>query len=258
MKKILYSMIAIACLAGLFMTGCSALGFTTGSGPIVNKVYDFAGFNAVEVSNNFEYNIVQSQDYRVVVSTHENIVSHLDVYQTGKTVHIGLNSGSYYNTDAKVEIGLPLLDNLIVSGATHGNVQAVQPGVDCQLKVSGASRLNVDLATGAAVVNVSGASKVTGKLNAQDTRISVSGASTYEVSGSAGAVTAEISGASQMKTPEFAMASADVNVSGASRATVNTRGTLNLDVSGASTLNYLGNPVLSRVNVTGASHISAK
>ena len=114
------------------------------------------------------------------------------------------------------------------------------------------------MATGTATVNVSGASRITGKLDARDTRISVSGASTCEISGSAAAVNAEISGASRMNMPEFSMASADVNVSGASHATVNTPGKLNLDVSGASTLDYLGNPVLSRVNVTGASHISAK
>ncbi len=258
MKILGLSLMVMACLAGVLLTGCSAFGFTVGSGPIVNKVFEFSAFKSVDVSNNFTYTLTQSADYRVAVSTHENIIEHLDVYQSGDTVHIGLKPGSYNNTDAKVEISLPQLSGLIVSGASSGTARGFVSTADFELRVSGASKADVDVQCGEAIVNVSGASKVTGKLNAQDTRFTVSGASTCALNGSAAAVNAEVSGASQLNTPDFSMASADMNVSGASRATVNTRGNLNLDVSGASTLNYLGNPVLSRVNVTGASRISAR
>jgi hypothetical protein len=51
---------------------------------------------------------------------------------------------------------------------------------------------------------------------------------------------------------------ADVEVSGASKAVINTNGTLDVNVTGASTLEYSGSPTLGKVNVTGASTLTKK
>jgi hypothetical protein len=54
------------------------------------------------------------------------------------------------------------------------------------------------------------------------------------------------------------MQSADVTLDGASNASVLTDGTLNLDISGFSKLNYYGNPTLGKTNISGASNLNHK
>jgi hypothetical protein len=51
---------------------------------------------------------------------------------------------------------------------------------------------------------------------------------------------------------------ANIKASEASRVTVNTSGTLDVDASGASSVYYLGSPSLGRTNLEGASTIEQK
>jgi hypothetical protein len=61
-----------------------------------------------------------------------------------------------------------------------------------------------------------------------------------------------------MNSQDFQIQNANVNVSGASQVTIYTRGSLNVEVSGASSLVYSGSPTMGKVNVTGASKINSK
>jgi hypothetical protein len=153
---------------------------------------------------------------------------------------------------------MPELSRLEVSGASRGSAKGFQSADQCDLEVSGASQLDMDIEAGNTGLTVSGASKVTGKLIAEDTRIEVSGASTCEITGSGDQCDLEVSGASRYNAPDFRMHNTNINVSGASHATIYTSGTLNLEVTGASTLDYSGNPILSKVSVSGASKLNSK
>jgi hypothetical protein len=256
MKKLLIGIIALACLAGVALTGCSSGIYTIGTGPIVDKNFTFTNFNRVEVSNNFRYEISESPDYSVIVSTHENISQHLDVYQANGTVYIKLEQPhSYSNIDATVTIKMPELNSIKVSGASRGSVNGFESTKPLTATVSGASQMDLQVISGNTQISISGASKMTGYLKAQDTELSVSGASRCELNGSVAKAIIKVSGASQAQIADLVAQSANVEVNGASRATINTDGTLSLNVSGASTVHYLGHPVLQKMDVSGASHI---
>jgi hypothetical protein len=228
-----------------------------GSGDIVSKDYDFKDFDKVEISSFFKYEISQSASFSVKASTFENIIDRLDITQSGKTLFVRFKPG-VFSTDASITVTMPELSSLEVSGASRGSAKGFQSTNSCDLEVSGASQLDMDIEAGNTEVNVSGASKVTGKLKAQDARIEVSGASTCEITGSCNLGTLEVSGASRYNAADFRMQNTNINVSGASHATIYTSGTLNLEVTGASTLDYSGNPILSKVNVSGASKLNSK
>jgi hypothetical protein len=256
MKKVWLPLIAFLVLAGITLNGCSSNGYIIGTGQVVEKTYDYQDFTSLEISNAFQYDVRQSSTCSISITTRENIIPHLDIYKSGKTLIVRLKPGSFTNTDLKTAITLPELHNLSVSGASKGTVKGFKANPDLDLKVSGASQLEMDLETGPAQIDVSGASKVTGALKAQDTRLTVSGASRCQLTGTSGAANLDVSGASNVDCPNFQMLSADISVSGASRAIIHTDGTLSVDVTGASSLSYLGNPVLDKVNVTGASKIN--
>jgi len=68
----------------------------------------------------------------------------------------------------------------------------------------------------------------------------------------------EFSDASNLDLTSFQVNDADVNLSGASHVTVNPTGRLDVDASGASNLQYLGEPTLGNINTSGGSNVNRK
>ena len=257
MKKIIVMGVVLAGLIAMLAIGSSCVGRIVGSGEIVSKDYSFKDFTNLEISSFFKYEISRSDSFSVKVTTFQNVIDQLDITQSGQNLSVRFKPG-VFSTDASIAITMPELNKLVVSGASRGSAKGFQSSEPLDLEVSGASQLDMDVHAGNTEVAVSGASNVTGKLQAADVRIEVSGASGCDISGSAGLSTVGVSGASHFNSLDFQMQNTNITVSGASRAAIYTSGTLNLEVTGASTMDYSGNPILSKVNVSGASRINSK
>ena len=154
---------------------------------------------------------------------------------------------------------MPDLTRLTLSGASKGEVRGFSVGHQIEFNLSGASSLHIDeLETGDTEFDLSGASKVSGVIKIANGEFNLSGASAIELEGSAVDISIEASGASHVRLADFPLSNARVNLSGASDATVNASGRLDCDLSGASKLNYSGNPTLGSINTSGGSTISGK
>ena len=258
MKRKLISIVSLIALVCLALTGCEGLTYTSGSGDIQTKVYDLKDFNTIDISNAFKFKIERSDLYSVSVSCRDNIVPYLDVFVSGQNLTIGLKPGFHTNGDLNTVITLPEISRLNVSGASSGSARGFKSANNLVLTVSGSSQLDTDIEAGKTTLEISGISKLTGSLKIQQTDLTLSGVSRCELTGTAGDSNLEVSGASQLSLQDFQLQNVDINVSGASTATIKTDSNLNLDVSGASTLEYYGNPTLSKVSVTGASKIKSK
>ena len=66
------------------------------------------------------------------------------------------------------------------------------------------------------------------------------------------------SGASSAGLEDLKVVDADVEFSGASHGTVNLTGRLDVTLSGASSMSYIGTPTLGRHNLSGASSMRQK
>ena len=64
--------------------------------------------------------------------------------------------------------------------------------------------------------------------------------------------------ASNINLEQFAVDDAAIRLSGASNGTINASGTLDANVSGASSLYYVGNPTLGDIDTSGASKVREK
>ena len=212
----------------------------TGSGVVVTKGLDLSGFDQVEVSGAFVADVTRGDTYSVVVRVDENLEEHLRVQAAGRTLEVGLApSLSILGTATReVEITMPELARLELSGATQGTISGFESTADLSVEVSGASKLGGDIQAG-------------------DARFEVSGASTVDLSGSDGALVLDVSGASTADLSDFAVDDANVEASGAGSATVNATGRLDAEASGASRIQYLGTPTLGRVESSGASTVEA-
>ncbi|MBI4180645.1 MAG: DUF2807 domain-containing protein, partial [Chloroflexi bacterium] len=107
-------------------------------------------------------------------------------------------------------------------------------------------------------IEVSGASKVSGIIKATDVKFEVSGASNVDLEGSANTTMLSASGTSKLNLANFLISYANVNLSGASEATIQAKEKLDTALSEAATLFFLANPTIGSISVSGASTIKHK
>ncbi|MCJ7575840.1 MAG: DUF2807 domain-containing protein [Dehalococcoidia bacterium] len=216
-------------------------GVLIGSGNLETEEYAFANFTRVEISSAFEFEIKQSSSYSINITADDNVIDYVQVSQDGQIlkIRVGGVPTSFRSVTLKALVTMPQLGGLTVSGASRGIVS----NFNCTEAVS---------------IAVSGASRVTGDITAGDIEFDVSGASTVQLEGSADDMTARVSGASLFSLDDFTVNNADVNISGASTGTINLDGRLDANVSGASTLLYIGDPIMGAIDVSGASTLSKK
>ena len=154
---------------------------------------------------------------------------------------------------------MPQLYSLNSSGATHGTATNFWSTDNFEIEISGASQLKLmKISAGDIYFEISGASDVTGDIAAEDIEFEVSGASSVQLEGSGGDMVIDTSGASHLRLADFTVNDADVTLSGASKGTINLTGRLDAKLSGASTLEYIGEPALGEMDITGASTLKKK
>jgi len=226
-----------------------------------SKDYSVQGFTGVKVSTAIEFEIMHSSDYSVKAVGDDRLIKRLKVDVSDETLRLGLDSGvSLFgglrsNGGLKVIVTMPQLTRLAASGACRGTAKGFRSSDDLDVRLSGASRAEIDMEAGKTAIALSGASRLSGVLKAQETELDLSGASRCELSGAGGDTRLDFSGASKADLSGFEMKGLNVDLSGASRAKIKMDGKLNADLSGASSLEYAGNVVLGNTSTSGASKI---
>jgi len=255
-KSKLLVVLAVIMAAGL-LTACTVV---KGSGLLKTEEMDFSDFTRVEVDGAFEVEIVQSEWFSVSITVDDNLFDYIQVSKHGATLKIGIKPAViFHSAIQRVEIIMPELLGLEISGATQGVVTGFESMEDLDIEVSGASSLELEgIVAGDMTFDISGASQVAGEVGAGDVELGVSGASTVRLWGTAGDMELDVSGASNAELDDFPVSNADVNLSGASRAAVNVNGMMDVNLSGASKLTYKGNPTIGAVDISGASSMQSK
>jgi hypothetical protein len=259
MKRLLTGL-AVLTILPLVFTGCTSVN----TGPTTIRNYDLTGFSKIDVSSAFEVEIVQSSSWGISISAQEKLFDHINVTKNGDTLEINLkwNVGTVLSNwgykRPKASIAMPEIDGFNLSGASRGSVKGFQSSRNTKIMVSGASTLEIDIEEADITLELSGASKISGSMKAATLTAIIDGASRANLTGSADKLVLNASGASSADMEGLSAQNVEVNLSGASRATVSPVTKLKVSVSGASSLTYTGNPSLDSVDVSGASTIHKK
>jgi serine/threonine-protein kinase len=252
-----------------------------GSGKPATKRFDLADFNGVEIANTFRATITRADRFEVSVTADDNVLDHVRVDKDGSRLRVRLEGGRTYRLrpdTLNVSVALPVLEALHITGASRAKIEGFQSDRPFHLDTSGASTLEGSIKAGDADFEASGASTVKLQGSARAVRLHASGASTLELAdfpvsgekltieadgastvrlrGSAKAAVLKASGASHFELAELALDAADVELSGASDAAIRVKDLLNYDVSGASHLEYRGEPTIKRAAKSGVSSVS--
>jgi hypothetical protein len=251
-KALVFSVLIIMVLPLLFSIGCPV--DIVGSGNLVTEQKDFSDFVRVDAGSAFDVSITRDDNFSIKITADDNLMEHVRVSISGDTLHIDTNAISFANVTLRAAITMPDIDVFNLSGASRGTLTGFDAAETFSCDLSGASRLSfTDITFGDVTASASGASTIDGTLTCGNIGFDLSGASNVGVEGQAADVTLDGSGASSAALDDFTVENANVELSGASSAVVKATGTIDADLSGASSLDYTG--TLGEVHTSGASSI---
>ncbi len=257
-RKVLpYLALGLMLLIPLGTAGCDVV---TGSGEIATWDMDYSDFNEIEVGSAFDVQVNHADSFLVRITIDKKLYEYLKIDQRGHTLYIGLKPNYVYrDTAQQALVNLPDLHQLKLSGAAKATVSGFIVTHSMDFELSGASRLELGhTIAGNSDFSLSGDCRVKGSIEMDDGRFELSGASQIDLTGTAKDVSIEASGASDINLAGLVMATADVHLSGASDAAINVIDTINVDLSGASDMEYTGNPKLGKIEMSGGSTLSKR
>lgn len=169
MIKLKITVVAIMAIVVLLLSilpiGCASA--ITGSGVFVTEQHDHTDFTEVDIGSAFDYTVTQSTTFSIAITADDNIIEHVNVSKVGTKLEIRMGNVNLRNVHFEATITMPELSALSVGGASEGSVNGFDSASDLSIIVSGASRLNmVDMTAGVVTATISGASNMTGSLNA--------------------------------------------------------------------------------------------
>ena len=195
-------------------------------------------FTGLNVSDAFQVT-VSDQVSDVVVTVGDLAHEYVEVKVVDGILYIGFKSMVFgnYNGEATAVIPASVLRDLDLSGASSfmGNLN----GDDVDIDLSGASIFKGDIIAKEIDLDLSGASSYKGFAEAEEVDVDLSGGSSVTVGGFCqNTMKIGLSGGSELKAAEFYASAVRGNMSGGSYADVTCCTSLNVELSGGSTLVY--------------------
>jgi hypothetical protein len=210
------------------------------SSQVTTEVRNLTGFSRIDVEDALNVEIIHIPgSEQVVVETNANLHPYIITDVVSGTLFIHRKENVNIKPGATIAI-------YVTASELSG------------LEISGASivQLMNQLTTSNLGLNISGASVMKGNINAATAQLDLSGASSVNLSGVAYSVDAELSGASTLNDFDFSIENLDINLSGASNASLTINGLINVTASGASSLNYKGDGLIEDLNLSGGSSVN--
>lgn len=217
-----YALLSAMTISALLLSACNFVipGAVVGSGKIASESRPVSGFTKVDLSGFGDLTIDVNGSEALTIEGDDNILPLIITEVSGDTLHIGFKERTPVQRVSRLRyaVSAKQLDGLTVSGA--GNVTAS----------------NID--TPSLEVVTSGAG-----------RINMSGKATEEV--------ITLTGAGNFEGENLLSEKASVNTSGVGRAIVNAAQTLDVNISGAGSVEYIGSPQVTQ-QISGVGSVKQR
>ena len=211
-----------------------------GSGQRLTETFDIDDFTGVDLQEAGNVTITQSDTFEVIVTARESILDKLQTDVNGGIWEIDLGRECFIDLELEVEIKMPLLNELHLSGSgliEVGDFQD-QGNLDISISGSGDIKLNEFNGTEDIDVRISGS----GELVAQKP---ITGIDRLNV---------EITGSGYYDCYEIETKELDARISGSGNIYTTVEDYINVRITGSGNLHYKGNPTID-ANITGSGRI---
>lgn len=201
------------------LTGCRYFDGVKGNGNYISENRNIEDFSEIDISGAFNLFVEVGEEPSLKINTDENL-------------------HELIRTD--VRNGRLIIDQ-------KRNLRSKEP-IDIRVTTKDLRKID-----GAGACDI-----IVNNVNNLDFELNLSGATELRISGSTDNFNVELSGASKLFASNFLANFVRVEASGASKAEVNSDKSLLVNASGASKVNYFGNPSEIDYNLSGASSINRK
>jgi hypothetical protein len=238
MKKLgILSAAWIVLVIPFVLTGCYV---NDDPGPIqeIDKDYAILDFDRLEVGDAMIVTVEHGETFSVNIRGDRRNIDDIKVDKAGSTLRVRFVEDRNRNRqyDTYLTVTMPSLNGAVFSGAVNATVTGFDEEEEVDFNLSGASTAQFDV-------------------QAQYLQVKLSGASSLNVAGFVVDFDARVSGASKLRAYDLETENADVEASGASTIRVNASKTLSAVATGASDIFYVGDAVVNS-SASGASRVS--
>jgi hypothetical protein len=267
---------AAAVLAGVMLMlsaiGCSidlgpleafdleTLGFkaVTGDGNVVTQGREVGGFDSVALSGWGKLHIELGDTEALTIEADQNLLEYIEAEVTDGHLEIRHRRRVVLRPSTPINYYLTVtaLESVRVTGAGEVEVPALS-GERFSVFISGAGKIDMaDMTVDRLRVDITGAGDVSvGSLTGDRLDVEISGAGDFSVEG--GEIREQdigISGGGNHQARELQSAEASIRLSGLGNATVRVSERLEVSISGAGSVRYIGDPTVEK-NVSGVGSV---
>ena len=233
-SRILFGLLATA----LLMSSCDTETIRA-SDEISTRQYSFTSYSGLQISADFDAFVHFSEtEERIEIEANDNLHDKIVVSKDGNTLKIRLENKVNVrgNATMKAYITTRNIFDYRVSGDSYVELE--------NLLV--ADNVSIDL---------SGDSRFTGEIEVNDLFVDLKGDSEIDVFGTASRLNADLSGDSELKDYDMYVEDLTLKLTGDSEAFLSVMGSIDVDASGDSVLNYRGEAEVVRQRLSGDSKV---
>lgn len=244
---------------------------------MTTKKHNFSEYTRVRIRTDIDAEIIRLDSFSI--DTETGPLSPVKIRQKGDSLTISrpwywfVIGFFFVLSRAHVKIAMIELRELDVSDTSSAGVAGFSSSHEFRLMLSETSSFGGDLKTGDARLDISnssqaeingasshlflkviGSSSFAGNINVDgNAKIKVSANSAIKLVGSAGSILADISNVSNADMDSFPTHDVSIKLNRLSNSTIKLDGRLDAEVTDASDLRWVGNPVMGTINVTSGS-----
>ncbi len=230
----LFLTLVVALSAALPMMDATAI---VGSRELAAEVRIVESFHSIRITNAADVTITQGSEQSVTIRTDSNILPLIETEVEHGCLVISDKEKNLKPSELKIDITMPKVTEIAVSGASDINSKGVITAESLQ-------------------VDVSGAADVILSLDVENLETRVSGVGDFRMDGRAGTHDIRISGVGDVQADTLESKTTHVMISGKGECVVHVTEKLDVAISGMGNVNYKGSPKITQ-NVTGMGTVAA-
>ncbi|MBK9337098.1 MAG: DUF2807 domain-containing protein [Lewinellaceae bacterium] len=220
--------------AALLFTACDPA--LTGSGAILSETRNTDAFTGVDVSVSGDVSIIRGDTFRVQVRAEENLLPYLQTRTEGNNLHIYFSRNVRDVDGLEVEITMPELKHLQLSGSARLETDGAFSGSTLNLGLSGSGRL------------------ILNEMNYPFIAAHVSGSGSILLKGQSDDTSFSVSGSGEVDALQCPTKTAEVHVSGSGTVRLKVSEVLETHISGSGNVWYDGSPSLD-THISGSGQV---
>ena len=216
-------------------SGCSALRPINDSGVAEKQEMQFSDFTAIEVKDGFDVEIERSDTFNVTIIADKELYDNLKVRHQDDVLRIYIDPPySHIISHKTAKITMPMLRQIDLSLNSRGTISGFQASEDF-------------------IANLALGSSLSGDIEAKNIIFDIASGSNVKLEGAADGMTLNGSGGSTAVLSEFELTGAKIKLTSGSKATVNVKESMEVDLSLGSNLTYIGDPAITKIEISGGS-----